>query len=115
PAVVAELLARLDGHPLAIELAATRARALSSADLLRKLDDRFALLRSDGVWDARHRALGSVIESSWDALAAPERQALAQLTVFGGTFSSGAAEITLALAPGSPPALEVIEALRGRY
>lgn len=96
-ATLADLLSRLDGNPLAIELAASRLRVLSPAAILDKLGDRISVLSAaGGVWDDRHRALGSVIETSWDALTGGERSALAQLTVFAGSFSTADAEAVVA-------------------
>ena len=69
PATVAAVVERLDGLPLAIEIAAARVRTLSVEEVRRRLDDRFALLRSrDRGLPARHRTLAAVIEWSWDLL-----------------------------------------------
>ncbi len=107
---VTELLRRLDGHPLAIELAASRSRMLQAKDLLARLEDRFALLAAEGrTWDSRHATLLAVIASSWDALAEPERSALARLTVLGAEFPIDAAEAVL-----GARALDTIDLLRDR-
>ncbi|KAA8888481.1 AfsR/SARP family transcriptional regulator [Nocardia colli] len=71
---VIEICRRLDGLPLAIELAAARLRTFSVAQIAAKLDDRFALLgRGSRTADARHRTLRAVIEWSWSPLSESER------------------------------------------
>ncbi|WP_322870022.1 ATP-binding protein [Streptomyces goshikiensis] len=91
--VLAELCARLDGLPLALELAAGRLRALSPAQLLARLEDRFALL-TGGTRGAlpRHRALRTAIGWSHELCTAPERLLWARLSVFAGQFDLDAAE-----------------------
>jgi len=115
PAAVTELLTQLDGIPLAIELAATRTRVLATSDLLSKLKDRFALLHAEGrTWDDRHRALESVIESSWHALSEFEKDALGQLTALPVAFDPEAAEAVLRLGTDAPPTMDVLQALRDK-
>ncbi|HEX5299382.1 MAG TPA: BTAD domain-containing putative transcriptional regulator [Streptosporangiaceae bacterium] len=79
---VAALCRRLDGIPLALELAATRVRALGVHELLARLDDRFRLLAT-GPRDAppRQQTLRAVIDWSWDLLTEPERLVLRRLAV----------------------------------
>jgi predicted ATPase/DNA-binding SARP family transcriptional activator len=79
---VAALCRRLDGIPLALELAATRVRALGVHELLARLDDRFRLLVT-GPRDAppRQQTLRAVIDWSWDLLTDPERLVLRRLAV----------------------------------
>jgi hypothetical protein len=91
-AAVRELCRRLDGLPLAAELAAARVRMLSVAEITRRLDDRFALLRG-GPRDAprRHRTLQDVIDWSWHLLAPGGRAAMRALSVFPGGFTAAAA------------------------
>jgi predicted ATPase len=93
PEVVDSICARLDGLPLAIELAADRARLLPLRALLSRLDDRLALLTS-GPRDlpARQRSLRATLDWSWDVLDEPERTLLGELTVFEGGASLEAAE-----------------------
>ncbi len=81
---IAEICRMLDGIPLAIELAAARVRVLSVQQILRRLDDRFQLLTSDGSDDlpARQRTLRAVLEWSHDLLTDPERLLLHRLSVF---------------------------------
>jgi predicted ATPase len=90
---VAEICRRLDGLPLAIELAAARARLLAPADMLQRLDSRFALL-TGGPRDLpeRQRTLRRTVEWSYDLLLTEAQAVLAQLAVFAGSFSLPAAE-----------------------
>ena len=105
--VVADVVRRLDGLPLAIELAAARVRAMSAEELLRRLDDRFALLRGrDRTVHARHQTLTAVIGWSWDLLSSREQRALAWLSVFQDGFTSGSAELVV-----GPDATDLVEAL----
>ncbi|MFB7508215.1 ATP-binding protein [Streptomyces broussonetiae] len=93
---VAEICRHLDGLPLAVELAAARVRVLSVADISRRLQDRFALLRG-GARDApeRHRTLRAVVEWSWNLLEEDGRAALRALSVFPGGFTEDAAQYVL--------------------
>ena len=81
--LVEALVERLDGLPLAIELAAARVRAMSVEEIGRRLDDRFALLRG-GSREApeRHQTLLAVIDWSWNLLDPEEQFALRRLAVF---------------------------------
>src|SRR6266508_3776360 len=90
---VAVLCRRLDGIPLALELAAARVRALSVHELVARLDDRFRLLAA-GHRDAppRQRTLRATIDWSWDLLTEPERTVLRRLAVHAGGFAPQAAE-----------------------
>jgi len=90
---IAEICARLDGLPLAIELAAARTRLLSPAAILERLGRRLDLL-TGGPRDApaRQRTLRAAIEWSHDLLEPPERAVFAQLAVFAGGWSVEAAE-----------------------
>ncbi len=85
PAAVAEICRRLDGLPLAIELAAAKLRALSLDQLAERLDDRFRLL-TGGSRTAlpRHQTLRAVVTWSWDLLDADERELAEAASVFGG-------------------------------
>ncbi|MFL6125785.1 ATP-binding protein, partial [Actinophytocola sp.] len=93
---VAELCARLDGLPLAVELAAARVRVLSVAEINRRLADRFALLRG-GRRDApeRHHTLRAVVDWSWHLLDADGQRALRTLSVFCGGSTAEAADHVL--------------------
>ena len=90
---VIRLCRRLDGIPLAIELAAMPLRTLPLAELVERLDHRFALL-STGRPGAlpRHKTLRTAIEWSYELCSAAERRLWARLSVFAGRFSLSAAE-----------------------
>ncbi len=92
-AAVAQVCRRLDGIPLAIELAAARLTALSVEELARRIDDRFRLL-TGGLRTAlpRQRTLRALVDWSYDLLSADERMVLNTLAVFAGSFSLDAAE-----------------------
>jgi predicted ATPase/DNA-binding SARP family transcriptional activator len=89
---VRELCGRLDGLPLATELAAARVRVMSVAEIARRLDDRFAVLRG-GARDApqRHRTLHAVIDWSWNLLDPAGQAAMRALSVFPDGFTADAA------------------------
>jgi predicted ATPase/DNA-binding CsgD family transcriptional regulator len=91
--VVARLVARLDGMPLAIELAAARVEALGVSQLLDRIDDRFALL-TEGDRDAadRQRSLAATVEWSYRLLDDRERRVFRALSVFPDPFTLEAAE-----------------------
>ncbi|MEV0691872.1 BTAD domain-containing putative transcriptional regulator [Streptomyces sp. NPDC050388] len=93
PEACAEICRRLDGLPLAIELAAARLRMLTPRQIADRLDDRFRLLTS-GSRTARHRqqTLRAVVDWSWDLLDADERDVLRRLSVFAGGCDLAAAE-----------------------
>lgn len=89
----ARICRRLDGLPLAIELAAARMRTLCPAQLAQRLDDIFAVLTGGArSAPARHRALRATLDWSHDMLAADERAAFRRLAEFAGGFTLDAAE-----------------------
>jgi predicted ATPase/DNA-binding winged helix-turn-helix (wHTH) protein len=92
-AAVAQVCRRLDGIPLAIELAAARLTALSVEEIAQRIDDRFHLL-TGGLRTAlpRHRTLRALVDWSYDLLSASERRVLEAMSVFAGGFSLDAAE-----------------------
>jgi predicted ATPase/DNA-binding SARP family transcriptional activator len=93
---VAELVRRLDGLPLAIELAASRVGVVSLATLRERLDDRLDLLRSHHRrGPARHQTLVDTIDWSYDLLDEDHQRALRWLSVFVGPFELDAAEAVL--------------------
>lgn len=90
----ARLCYRLDGIPLALELAAARLRSLSVNELEARLDDRFRLLTGGtGTSLPRHRTLRALIDWSYNLLNEQERLLLARLSVFAGGWSLEAAEV----------------------
>jgi predicted ATPase/DNA-binding winged helix-turn-helix (wHTH) protein len=92
PAVI-EICRRLDGIPLAIELAASRAVSIDVGEVARRLDERFRLLK--GVRrgaDPRHQTLHDAISWSYELLDEDEQRLFASLAVFAGQFDLGAAE-----------------------
>ncbi|MET7334990.1 LuxR C-terminal-related transcriptional regulator [Nonomuraea sp. NPDC005650] len=91
PAAIAEVCARLDGLPLAIELAASRVAALGIDALLVGLQDRLRLLSGARGRPQRHRSLRAVIGWSYDLLEEEERRLLRRLSVFAGGFDLVAA------------------------
>ncbi|WP_240529347.1 ATP-binding protein [Streptomyces antioxidans] len=93
PAACAEICRRLDGLPLAIELAAARLRLLTPRQLADRLDDRFRLLTSGSRTALpRQQTLRAVVDWSWGLLDAPERTVLARLSVFAGGCGLAEAE-----------------------
>ncbi|CAG6394467.1 tetratricopeptide repeat protein [Streptomyces cocklensis] len=109
-AAVAELCSRLDGLPLALELAAVRLRALSVEQVLDRLDDRFRLLTGgDPSAPARHRALRTAIGWSHELCSPAERLLWARLSVFAGRFDLEAVEYVCAGSGIAEP--EVVEAV----
>jgi predicted ATPase/DNA-binding CsgD family transcriptional regulator len=88
---------RLDGIPLAIELAAARLRVMSAAELDARLDQRFAILTGGSrAAPARQQTLRAIVDWSWELLTDPERQVLARLSVFARGFDLAAAEAVTA-------------------
>ncbi len=92
-AAIAQICRRLDGIPLAVELAAARIRSLPPAQIAARLDDRFRLL-TGGTRTAlpRHRTLRAAFDWSFDLLSPAEQTLVPRLAVFGGGFSLEAAE-----------------------
>ncbi len=85
---VVQLCRRLDGLPLAIELAAVRTRVLTAEQILERLTDRFALLTGGGrAALPRHQTLQTTIDWSYDLLSGGEQSLLRRLAVFAGRFT----------------------------
>ncbi|HJP75962.1 MAG TPA: BTAD domain-containing putative transcriptional regulator [Pseudonocardiaceae bacterium] len=99
---VAEICHRLDGMPLALELAAARLRSMTPQEVAERLDDRFALF-TGGHRTAlpRHRTLRGVVEWSWDLLTEPEAILARRLSLFAGGITAASA-IGVCAGPGLP-------------
>ena len=100
------LLSRLEGIPLAIELAAARTRTLSVGQILARLPGRPGLLAGARDAPARQRTLTAVIEWSWNLLDAAERRGLSRLAVLADGFTLAAAEALI-----GPDAADILDAL----
>ena len=86
-AAVAEICIRLDGVPLALELAAARMRSMSAAQLAERLPERFRILAgSRRSTDPRHRTLRDLVQWSYDLLTPVEQRLFDRLSVFAGSF-----------------------------
>jgi len=106
---VARLVARLDGMPLAIELAAARVEALGVSGLLDRIDDRFALLAGgDRTAPSRQRSLAATVEWSYQLLEETEQRVFRALSVFPGPFTLDAAE-AVAGAGAGPAVLRLVD------
>ncbi len=104
---VERICERLDGLPLAIELAAAKASIMSPSELLTRLDDRFKLLVSRR---AEEPTLQAMMDSSFDLLMPDERQLLRELSVFSGSFNVGAVEAVVSARSEAVPLLEALVA-----
>jgi predicted ATPase len=100
-ATVAGICRRLDGIPLAIELAAAHVRSLPLEQIAARLDNRFRLLTGGSPAPPRHETLRATMDWSYQLLTEPERALLRSLAVFVGGFSFAAAE---RVGEGCPPA-----------
>jgi predicted ATPase len=89
---VAAVCRRLDGLPLAIELAAARMRTLPLAELAARIDDRLALLTGGRTAPPRHRTLRAVVEWSWELLDEREQRVARRAAIFPSAFTLPAAE-----------------------
>jgi predicted ATPase/class 3 adenylate cyclase len=90
---IAQICHRLDGIPLAIELAAARVKVLGVGQIAARLDDRFRLLTGGGRTSLpRHQTLRSLIDWSYGLLSDPERMLLRRLSAFAGGWTLEAAE-----------------------
>ncbi|HET9601996.1 MAG TPA: LuxR C-terminal-related transcriptional regulator, partial [Acidimicrobiales bacterium] len=109
---IAQICHRLDGIPLALELAAARCRQMTVEHIARDLDDRFRLLTGGArTVLPRHQTLAASIDWSHDRLDGPEQVVLRRLGVFVGPFPLEAAEDVVA-APGDIDPVEVFDLLR---
>ena len=107
---IATICRRLDGIPLAIELAATRAAVLGVEEVAAHLDDRFQIL-TDGRRTAlpRHQTLRATLDWSYELLSEPERVILRRLAVFAGVFRLEAASAVVASSEIAPA--EVVDCI----
>jgi predicted ATPase/class 3 adenylate cyclase len=111
-APVAEICQRLDGIPLAIELAAARVSALSPDDIANRLGDRFRLLaggRRTAV--PRQQTLHALIDWSWDLLTDDDRRLLRRLSVFTGGWTVEMAAGIVGDGPGEMDAVDLVDGL----
>jgi predicted ATPase/DNA-binding CsgD family transcriptional regulator len=104
-AAVAQVCVRLDGIPLAIELAAARCPALGPAELAARLDGHPGLLSGGPARPGRHRSLEALVTWSYELLEDAERRLLARLSVLRGGFDLSTAERVAAGAPLRPEAI----------
>ena len=110
--LVAEIVRRLDGIPLAIELCASRCRLLSLREVKESLSERFSLLSSKFIGlPKRQQTLSQAIDWSWGLLSPQERSAFCQCAVFEGGFSIEAARFVWRLPAGDLSMMELIESL----
>lgn len=99
---VAELCRRVDGLPLAIEIAAARARTMSVPDIVRRLDANLDVLdRPRFRGDPRHRSVADTVRWSHDLLSREAAELLEDLAVFAGPFGSGSARVVASVEPAS--------------
>ena len=109
--IAARICLALDGLPLAMELAAARARALSLPDIASRLHDRFRFLVSwRRVAAARHRTLREAMDWSYDLLSGDEQDLLARLSVFAGSFTLDAVQ-SVCVRGDDAAALDLVERL----
>ena len=99
---VAELVARLEGIPLAMELAAARIRSMTVVDINARLKDRYKLLTGGGRVLPRQQTLRALVDWSYDLLSEQERIALNRLSIFAGSFDLRAAEQICGVDPLPP-------------
>lgn len=110
---VAELVARLEGIPLALELAAARVRSLTVSDINARLKDRYKILTGGGrVLLERQQTLRALVDWSYDLLEENERTVLNRLSVFAGGFDMAAAEAVCGADPLEPyDVLDILDSL----
>ena len=97
---ITEICVRLEGLPLALELAASRIRMLSPRDLLHELTASLDVLRStDPSLAVRHRSISAVLSTTWSSLGEDQRAVLAGLATFHGGFTPAAAEAVTGATP----------------
>ena len=110
---VEEVCDRLDGHPLAIELAAARLRSMSLDDLAQRLHDPLSVLTTGPEEVPRHQTLRAALDWSWALLAEPERAVLRRASVFAAPFTLEAIE-TVGAGPDVRNVAEAVDDLVAR-
>jgi predicted ATPase/class 3 adenylate cyclase len=110
---VADLVYRLEGIPLALELAAARVRSLAVADINKRLNDRYKILTGgDRTLQARQQTLRALVDWSYDLLEENEQVLLARLSVFAGGFDLEAIEAICGSVPLTPEdVLDIVTSL----
>jgi non-specific serine/threonine protein kinase len=110
---VAEICRRLDGIPLALELAAARIRVLSPRQLAQKLDERFRVLTGgDRSALARHQTMSALLDWSYEILSEAERALFRKLAIFTGTFTlETASAVCFGESADEIAALEILSSL----
>ena len=110
---ISDICRRLDGIPLAIELAAARTRAMSCTQIRDRLDARFRLLTRGGRHSAeRHQTLQQAVKWSYDLLTPDEQTALLRVSVFAGGFTLEAAEqVCAGGVVAAPDVLDLLDSL----
>jgi predicted ATPase len=114
-AAVARICKRLEGMPLAIELAAARTVIMNPEQIAERMDRMFSVLRSSRRdLSPRQRSLEATLDWSFDLLNEAERHAFAQLSLFRGGFFLDAAENVLDMSrfPDAPPVMDLVQSLR---
>ncbi|WP_328402813.1 BTAD domain-containing putative transcriptional regulator [Nocardia sp. NBC_00403] len=107
-APIVDIVRRLDGLPLALELAAARLRTVSAEQIARRLDDRFRLLSTGNrTAQPRQQTLHAVIEWSWDLLTSQERTLTRRMSIFPARTGIAVIEAVCADSDGALPADEV--------
>jgi predicted ATPase/DNA-binding CsgD family transcriptional regulator len=98
-AAITSICFRLDGIPLALELAAARVGALSLGEIAERLSGRFELLARSGAGPARHQTLRASVEWSYQLLSEPEQAVFRRLATFAGGWALTAAEAVCVMPP----------------
>ncbi|WP_433200674.1 BTAD domain-containing putative transcriptional regulator [Nocardia sp. CA-107356] len=107
-APIVDIVRRLDGLPLALELAAARLRTISAEQIARRLDDRFRLLSTGNrTAQPRQQTLHAVIEWSWELLTSQERTLTRRMSIFPARTGIAVIEAVCADSDGALPADEV--------
>ncbi|HWD38567.1 MAG TPA: tetratricopeptide repeat protein, partial [Fimbriimonas sp.] len=111
---IGSICRRLDGMPLAIELAAARMKVLAASEIEARLENRFALLAGGSRTVPRHQTLNAAIEWSWDLLTDSERCLLMNLSAFRGGCTLEAAEAVALSCDAQGPVLDLLTNLVDR-